>query len=294
MRPPRPRASAKLATSGSRPAAPAAASGASGAHRDQRRRRRARPPTRPTSRWARLGLRPELQHVAENQPRPAAGPAPRRERVERRANGDGVGVVGVVEDPDAAGLAPDQPPLDGHRRARAAAASSSGTPSASPTAAAAAAFQALCRPASGSRTSAVAGPAASRNPSPPSIRATSPSRTSARSRLAVRDDRARGPGAASAQHQGVVGVQHDDAVGRNRLDELALGLLHPLDRADTLEVGRRDRRHHPDRRAGRAGRARRSRRRRSCRARAPPPRAPARARGASGARPTGCCSSPGA
>ena len=106
---------------------------ANGGEPGDRRARRStpRPPGAPPR-----SASPELEHVAEDHP---AAPAARRSRSASRAarTRDGIGVAGVVEDPHASGLAPDEPTPDGPPRGRAARrASSSGTPSASPTAAA--------------------------------------------------------------------------------------------------------------------------------------------------------------
>src|ERR671939_537170 len=47
---------------------------------------------------------------------------------------------------------------------------------------------------------------------------------------------ARAGGAGHVEHTWVVGVQHRQAVGRQLLDQLLLGLLDPLDGAQSLEV----------------------------------------------------------
>ena len=69
----------------------------------------------------------------------------------------------------------------------------------------------------------------------------------------------------------VVGVEDRDAVGGQRLDELALRLLDRLDRPDPRQVDRLDRRHDADLRPADPPPGRRSRRRRTSPSRGPRP-----------------------
>ena len=86
---------------------------------------------------------------------------------------------------------------------------------------------------------------------PSSSSSTSSARTSARSRLAECDDpcrRARG----HRRHERIVGVQHGDAVGGQRLDQFALGLRDRLAAAELAEMRGADVEHHADAAAARS------------------------------------------
>ena len=65
--------------------------------------------------------------------------------------------------------------------------------------------------------------------------------------------RARHRAAVHPRHDRIVFVEDGRAIGRQRLEQLALGLLDRLERPDPRQVDRLDGRHHPDRRHGHLG-----------------------------------------
>ena len=181
--------------------------------------------------------------------RPPCAAADRGERLQRGAHRLRVGVVGVVDHDGAVGALGQLHPPPAHRR-RAARAGSPPRRAAGRTPGRRPRRRARCRPGARRRG------AARRSPSRPAV--TSRNRGRPRSsdvtlggadvrgrRLAERDD-PRGGAARHREHERVVGVEHRDPVGGQRLDEFALGLRDRLAAAELAEVRAADVEHRAD------------------------------------------------
>ena len=210
-------------------------------HVDAERRPRRRPPRRcsrrASARRARASRRARRRCAGRCAP-PIAG-----QRLERGAHRVGVGVVGVVDDDQAVGALVRAPSASGDGRPRRGQRRRRPRPSGSPTASAMARprprrWRPGGRPSWPSRTGA------------PARRRTPARRRAGRGRRARRARQVTSPRAAEGERRArrcavaiaatsvVVGVEHRDAVGGQRLDDLALGLRDRLPASRTRRGGR--------------------------------------------------------
>ena len=254
---------------------------------------RASPAARPTSRWPAIVRVAELAHLAQHGD-PAGGRDPGQD-VERGDDRAGCGVVAVVDDHDAAGA--------DHRRA-VRGARRRGQPGHHVVEA-----EARGEPGGGAGQRVVHGespegrdldgPVAGRR-AEAERHPVEPARLDlVRAHVGVVGEAVgHRPGARPRGHPAhplVVGVEDREAAvgGRGqRLDQLGLGVLDRVERADPRQVDRLDRGHDPDLGQADAPRARGSRRRRTCPSRGPPRRARARAAARSAAARPRCSGCP--